>query len=156
MKTIAIATACTLLLTSCSDPSASEEPAQFVKTNYTLLESCTNYILKNMDTLLSCDVVHKHSSFSVYETGSLPQCELIEKDTFLQRVLKTEIDFITVSGYDSLITYVLEFSDDKRYKSAVYYKKSRTAREFNWPSGPLPEIVLENYYVNKFDLSAQE
>lgn len=142
------------LIIRCDSNTEMPRGEAFVKNNFALLDSCTNYILEHIDTLLTCDESEGIYSTSIYEASLLIGCDFIRQDTFLQNVLKTDIEFISLNA-DSTITYILEGIDENNIKYAILYKKSRTAYELDWnpASGPLPDVVVENYYLIKVDYS---
>lgn len=151
MKKFTFAVICLIAMIGCDSRPVAPDPEEFVKSNFDLLDSCTNHLLQNMDAILLCDI-RDSSYLEICEAPCRTSCDFVDHDQFLQDVLKTEIEFIKFSS-DSMIVYVLEGFDEKNSKYAILYKKSRSARDLDWnrTSGvPLPEVVVENYYVVTF------
>ncbi len=138
-----------VLLVSCN--TIESTPREFIEENRSLLDSCNTYILENSDTLLGCRVLENATVVSIYPLDRMQQCEFVKQSEMLQRLLTTEIDFISL-GQDSTIIYFIEGSDQQSNRFMIVYSRSQSPEELkSWHSFQELPKRIEGYYYEAAD-----
>lgn len=140
-----------VLLSACGGMQSMSNPNDFVSANRASLDSCTNFMLSNAETLFSCDPQKEATAVTMYPSGQAIQCTFIEQSAAIQNLLKTDIGHITFYKDNTIVFYFAK-ADFRNNRPFIIYSATKQPDELmkNIECYRLPELISDHYY-HSFD-----